>query len=319
MKKFLIIRFSSIGDIVLTTPVIRCLKEQGGGEVHFITKSAFKGILGQNPYIDKLITIDNEITEVLEELKKEEYDHIIDLHHNLRSLRLKKALGRPATAFPKLNFEKFLLTSLKINKMPDVHVVDRYFETVKKLGITNDGTGLDYFIPEKDVVDLNNYNLPNKYVVFAIGAQFATKRLPNEKIIEIIKQIDFPVVLLGGPTDFENAIEIKSQCEVIDLVGQVNINQSASIVQQAKKVITHDTGMMHIAVAFKKPIISIWGNTVPSLGMYPYYPNHPELYSIHEVNVKCRPCSKIGYQKCPKKHFKCMLEQDVNAIVDAIN
>lgn len=319
MKKYLIIRFSSIGDIVLTTPVIRCLKEQTDAEIHYITKSVFKKILSENPYIDKLITIDDEITEVLEDLKTENYDHVIDLHHNLRSLRLKKALKRPATSFPKLNVQKFLLTNFKIDRMPEVHIVDRYFEAVKAIGVVNDGKGLDYFIPEHDQVVLSDFNIPEKFVVFAIGAQYATKRLPANKIIEIIDSTELPVVLLGGPTDYDNAVIIKSHCTVIDLVGQININQSASIVQQATKVITHDTGIMHIAVAFKKPVISIWGNTVPALGMYPYYPEQKELYSIHEVDIKCRPCSKIGYQKCPKKHFKCMNDQDVLAITSAIN
>jgi ADP-heptose:LPS heptosyltransferase len=320
VKKYLIIRFSSIGDIVLTTPVIRCLKQQTNAEVHYITKAVFKEVLADNPHIDKLHTFENEITEILPDLKKENYDFIIDLHNNLRSLRLKKILKRPSAAFPKLNRQKFLLTNFKWDVLPDKHIVDRYFEAVKSLGVTSDIQGLDYFIPEKNRLNLESQSIPDDFIAFAIGAKFATKRLPNHKIIEVIQKTKSTVVLLGGPEDAHNAAEIKLACpHCISMVGKVSLSESASIIEHAKSVITHDTGLMHIAAAFKKPIVSIWGNTTPSLGMYPYLPSNPELYSIHEVNVKCRPCSKIGYEKCPKRHFKCMNEQNVEEIVKAVN
>jgi ADP-heptose:LPS heptosyltransferase len=319
MKKILIIRFSSIGDIVLTSPVIRCVKQQLDAEIHFITKDIYQSILADNPHIDKLILFKDDINEVVESMKTEQYDFVVDLHHNLRSLRLKKNLKRPSSSFPKVNVQKFLLTNFKIDRMPEAHIVDRYFKAAQQIGVFNDGNGLDYFIPENDRLDIKAYDIPEEYVAFAIGAQYATKRLPNEKIIEIIKGIKMPVVLLGGPSDEDNARFIQSKCDVIDLVGKININQSASVIQRAKKVISHDTGMMHIAVALKKQVISIWGNTTPNLGMYPYYPENRELFTIHEVDLKCRPCSKIGYQKCPKKHFNCMEQQDVEKIISTVN
>jgi ADP-heptose:LPS heptosyltransferase len=319
MKKILIIRFSSIGDIVLTSPVIRCVKQQLDAEIHFITKDIYQSILADNPHIDKLILFKDDINEVVESMKTEQYDFVVDLHHNLRSLRLKKNLKRPSSSFPKVNVQKFLLTNFKIDRMPEAHIVDRYFEATQQIGVVNDGNGLDYFIPENDRLDIKAYDIPEEYVAFAIGAQYATKRLPNEKIIEIIKGIKMPVVLLGGPSDEDNARFIQSKCDVIDLVGKININQSASVIQRAQKVISHDTGMMHIAVALKKQVISIWGNTTPNLGMYPYYPENRELFTIHEVDLQCRPCSKIGYQKCPKKHFNCMEQQDVEKIISTVN
>lgn len=320
MRKILIIRFSSIGDIVLTTPVIRCIKQQLNAEVHFITKSSYVGILTQNPHIDQLYLIENEITEVLTELKKENYDHVVDLHNNIRSLRLRKALGRPSSAFPKLNLSKWLLTNFKLNRMPDIHVVDRYFEAVKSLNVKNDGAGLDYFIDPDNKVDLKQFDINEPYVSFVIGAKFATKRLPQEKIIEIIQKIEGTIVLLGGKEDEDAAKDIHLACpQVVNLVGKLNLDQSASVVQQSKKIITHDTGLMHIASAFKKPIISIWGNTIPDLGMYPYLPSESQKAVIHEVDLKCRPCSKIGYDKCPKGHFKCMKLQDAEKIAQSIN
>ncbi|MFY9309007.1 MAG: glycosyltransferase family 9 protein [Bacteroidia bacterium] len=312
--KILIIRFSSIGDIVLTTPVVRCLKQQlPDVEVHCLTKKGFKGILENNPHISKIHTIEKDVKEVLPELKKENFDYVIDLHNNIRSAQVKVALGKPSPTFRKLNFKKWLLVNFKINKMPDLHLVDRYMLTVEELGVKNDFKGLDYFIPEQDAVDVSSLPKTHQegYIGFVIGAKHATKQLPVEKIISICKKLNQPVVLLGGKEDFENAKRIESAVGslIYNGCGKYNLNQSASLVKQAKKIITHDTGLMHIAAAFKKEIISVWGNTVPAFGFTPYLPGSGS--KIVEVkNLPCRPCSKIGYEKCPEGHFKCMLMID---------
>jgi ADP-heptose:LPS heptosyltransferase len=321
LKKILIIRFSSIGDIVLTSPIIRCLKNTyPDATIHYLTKQQYATIIANNPAVDKVYTIAKEIDEVITELKKEDYGFVVDLHHNLRTFRLKQKLGQPNATFPKLNPQKFLLTTFKWDKMPAIHVVDRYFKAVEKLGVSNDNKGLDFFISDQGNVNLEEYGIVSPYIAFSIGAQFATKRLPTEKIIELVSKINAPVVLLGAAADKENANAIKAQSQnVINLCGELSLEQSASVIQQAAKVVSHDTGLMHIASAFQKEIISIWGNTVPALGMYPYLPQDAAKYSIHEVKLSCRPCSKIGYQACPKKHFKCMENQDLDAIAEVVN
>lgn len=321
MKKYLIIRFSSIGDIVLTSPVIRCLKSTyPDAAIHFLTKKSYASIVNANPSVDKVYTIDKEIDEITTELKGEKYDFVIDLHHNLRTFRLKQKLSQPSATFSKLNVQKFLLTAFKWDKMPSLHVVDRYFKAVDKLGVKNDQKGLDFFITEADHVDISKHDIQTPFIAFSIGAQFATKRLTKEKMVELLSKISAPVVLLGGPGDTANGDYVKTHAKnVTNLCGELTLNQSASIIQQAAKVISHDTGLMHIASAFQKEIISIWGNTVPALGMYPYLPQENAKFSIHEVKLSCRPCSKIGYQACPKKHFKCMENQDLEAIAQAVN
>lgn len=310
--KVLIVRFSSIGDIVLTTPVIRCVKQQmeGDVEVHYVTKNKFKGILNHNPYLGKVYGIDKSVDEILGELKKEDYDYVIDLHQNIRSQKIKKKLSALSFTFNKLNWQKWLLVNFKINKLPHVHIVDRYLETLKAFGIVNDNRGLDYFIDPTDNVDIKT-SLPtifhNGYVGFVIGGTYATKRLPTHKIVEYCKTSKLPVVLLGGPEDKTTGEEIVQAVgeRLYNACGAFNLGQSASLVQQAHQIITHDTGLMHIAAAFKKDIISVWGNTVPEFGMYPYLPG--ENSKIAEVKpLSCRPCSKLGYNKCPKGHFKCM-------------
>lgn len=322
--KILVIRFSSIGDVVLTTSVVRCLKKQTNAEIHFITKEGFQTILKNNPYIDKLITIKSSIKEVEADLKKEQYDWVIDLHKNIRTLSLKNKLKVPSRSFPKLNKEKWLLVKFKINKMPKVNIVDRYFETVKHLGVFNDNLPNDFFIAQESKVNIpSTFGIKEKFIAIAIGAQFATKRLPLEKLKEVISKINLPIILVGGPTDTELATSIVEGFpakQILNACGSFSLQESASIVSQASVLLSNDTGLMHIAACFKTPIVSVWGNTVPELGMYPYLPNNSDLFSIHQVeNLSCRPCSKIGYKKCPKVHFNCMNLQDSSAIINDIN
>jgi ADP-heptose:LPS heptosyltransferase len=336
IKKILVMRFSSIGDIVLTTPVVRCLKMQLGAEVHFLTKKGFEKILLNNPNIDRVFSIEKKVSEIIEDLKAGNYDYVIDLHNNIRTWQVKNALGVKSYSFDKLNFEKWLIVNLKINRLPNTHIVDRYLATVKELGVVNDGQGLDYFIPKEDEVDIPKFfkeHFSSKgapqyfeqknekivpYIAFVIGAAHATKRLPVEKIIEICSGLNLPIFLLGGKEDkiIGDAIVMKSTHYVFNFCGILNLNQSASLVKQAHKVITHDTGLMHIAAAFNKNIIAVWGNTIPEFGMTAY----TEAVDNFEVKgLNCRPCSKIGHQECPKGHFDCMKKQDSEAIILSTN
>ncbi len=152
-----------------------------------------------------------------------------------------------------------------------------------------------------------------------IGARHATKQLPLSKLEEVCKQVSHPLVVLGGAEDRETGdiLEKHFHDKVFNACGKTSIGQSASLIRQSRAVITHDTGLMHIAAALRKKIISVWGNTVPEFGMYPYLPKGSTPFSIVEIkNLYCRPCSKIGYNKCPKKHFRCMMEIDPHIIAD---
>ena len=319
--KFLIIRFSSIGDIVLTTPVIRCLhKKFPEAEIHYLSKKAFATIIESNPYVNKVHVLKEDINDTIEELKEEDFDYIIDLHHNLRSFQIKKALKKiPSFSFDKLNIEKWIFVNFKMNVLPAKHIVERYMETVKSLGVKNDGLGLDYFIPEKDIVKQSDIPVSHShgYIGIVIGAAHNTKKLPVHKLKELCLKIDHPIILLGGKEDFVNAFEIASadKIKIYNACGKFNLNESADLVRRAKLIITHDTGLMHIAAAFKKKVISVWGNTVPSFGMYPYQ----TIYEIVDVKkLWCRPCSKIGYAKCPLGHFKCMEKISIDSIVEQV-
>jgi ADP-heptose:LPS heptosyltransferase len=320
LVKFLIIRFSSIGDIVLTTPVIRTLKNQvEGAEIHYLTKKTFAPVLVHNPYIDQLHLLDHSLNDAIKELKLVNFDYIIDLHHNLRTSIIKSRLNILAFSFNKLNIEKWLMVNFKVNRLPNLHIVDRYMKTTRLFDVQNDGKGLDYFIAPADEINFND--LPethrNGYVGFVIGAKHATKKLPSAKIVTIIQKLKLPMVLLGGKEDSEEGDYIQKQFGELcfNACGKYNLGQSASLVRQANVIITHDTGLMHIASVFKKKIISIWGNTIPEFGMYPYLP-HPDSQIIEIKGLQCRPCTKIGYESCPKKHFNCMKKIDEDNVIN---
>jgi ADP-heptose:LPS heptosyltransferase len=293
-------------------------------EIHFLTKEEYHSLLVASPYIDKIYLMDDGLSAILPKLKEENYDFIVDLHHNLRTLRMKARLGQKIHSFPKLNIEKWIMVNFKINNLPDEHIVDRYFDTVKGLKIKNDGKGLDYFIPKHDEVDLSYFPESHQkgYIGFVIGAKHFTKQFPVDKIISVCRKLNQPIILLGGKEDKAMGDKIKTAVGtmVYNSCGEFNINQSASLIKQARKIITNDTGLMHVAAAFNKEIISIWGNTIPEFGMSPYMPQAPANSTIMEVKyLKCRPCSKLGFKECPKGHFKCMNLIDEDEIVRLIS
>ncbi len=304
---------------MLTSPVVRCIRQSiPEAEIHYLTKTPFRSIVDNNPLIDKVHSFDQTLKEVLPALKSEKFDFVVDLHHNIRSLRIKLALGRPSGTFPKLNFKKWILVNFKKDLLPKIHIVDRYFEAVKSLGITNDGQGLDFFISVKEkVVPELTFGFPKEqYVALVVGAAHYTKRIPIEKLREICQRIDMPIVALGGKEDREIGELLANEfpTKVHHACGKCSLNQTASVLKNAKHVITSDTGLMHIAAAFQKPMTVLWGNTVPELGMYPYL-TETTWQSLEVKGLKCRPCSKIGFQQCPKGHFDCMMKQDISKIV----
>jgi ADP-heptose:LPS heptosyltransferase len=176
--KILVIRFSSIGDIVLTTPVVRALKSQlDEVEVHYATKARYRSIVEANPYVDKVLVLENSLWEFIEILRYEKYDWIIDLHNNLRTRIVKTMLGVKSRSFNKLNWEKWLMVNWNVNKLPATHIVDRYLETLKPFDIRPDALGLDFFIEDKDIVPQEwlPESHQKEYVAYAIGAQHNTK------------------------------------------------------------------------------------------------------------------------------------------------
>lgn len=311
-KKVLIIRFSSIGDIVVTSPIVRCVKHQWQSEIHYLTFDKNAHLVQFNPYIDKIHTISKDIDNAtIGTLKNEKYDLVVDLHKSLRSRLLLRKLRCKSVSFDKKNVQKWMLTQFHYDTLKDEHLVDRYFTALKPYGLDNDGKGLDFFIDPKAKVLLHDGYA--KFNVLVLGATYYTKRIPTQLARKIISASELPMVLIGGKDVVKQAKQLSDLSGVINQVGQLSIHESAYILNKSNRVYTGDTGMMHIAAALKKAITIFWGNTTPKFGLYPYYGTHSAAQELiqKEVQLNCRPCSKLGYNQCPKGHFKCMLNQEL--------
>lgn len=291
-------------------------------ELHFLTKAVNKTILSANPYVDQLHFLQKDLLTTIKLVNDEKFDLIIDLHNNLRSNIISFFCRVKSIRFNKINVAKWLKVNCKIDVLPKQHIVDRYFKALRTINIKNDNKGLDFFLEADNEFKHFFFNEP--YIVIAVGAKHFTKRIPAEKLLHLIKKINHRFVLLGDKNDVIAANIITKQFPVktLNLCGQINLQQSASVIKKSIAVVTGDTALMHIAAAFNKSIFSVWGNTIPQFGMHPYLIKNDNILPIKNLNIyennnlNCRPCSKIGYCKCPKNHFECMLNIDYNKLID---
>ena len=320
--KILIVRFSSLGDVVLSTPVPRLLRgKYPDSVIHFITKKEYCSVYYNNKSVDKVIEFNNNLYETILNLRREKYDLVIDLHNNLRSNFLKLFLIKPHLTYNKQFFRRWIYTNFKILTNID-HISTSYVNTLSKLDIFDDGKGLDFNVDKKEITKLNNYPLDfSKCSAVVIGAKHFTKRLPEKKIIELCDKINGPVALIGGKQEMEIAENIEiffnssntldndirnklnKKTIIYNFCGKLSIQGSAGIIKLSKNVFTHDTGFMHIASALDKKIFVVFGSTHHNLGFYPY---QTSFSVIENKSLHCRPCTKIGLASCPVKHFKCM-------------
>ncbi len=317
--KLLFVRFSSIGDIVLTSTAIRCAKQQlPGVEIHFLTKKSMRVVTEANPFIDQFHYLDGNFPSLIKQLKKEQFDYIIDLHKNLRTFRLRLALGVPTLSYNKANVAKFLLTKFGYNCMPKRHIVLRNVDSLAPLGVKYDGKGLDYFIPSNTIEPVIPVDFQEKYLAFVIGATYFTKKMPTAKIIDLLGKVDAKIILIGGKAEqAEGELIAKAFPEKVwNTCGMFNLHQSALLVKKATLVMAHDTGLMHISCAFSKNLIMLWGGTAPPLQFYPFYPDQSNIFKYDALvkGLTCQPCSHFGLKKCPKGHFNCMNLQDLPKI-----
>ncbi len=328
--KFLLISLGGMGKTVLTTPVIRCLKQQlVDAEIHYLTLPVNKIILEHNPYLDQLHVLENNMEQMTGMLKEIQFDQVIDLHADAISKLIAKEIQLPIQTYRKLKFQTTIFTTLKWNLMPrNLHLVDRFMETVLPFGVENDGKGLDYFIPQKDEVRIHDIPASHQlgYIAMVIGSSKFTKRMTPTKIREFCRAIDHPVMLLGGREEYQAAEAIASfdPVKVYNACGKFNLNESADLLRKSKLVISNDTGLMQIAAALKKPLIVTWGSTTPSLNATPYYGTHywqlnQKPFDNIQVNkLWCRPCTTNGRSACPLGHFKCMKNMPMDILLSKV-
>jgi len=305
LKKILIIRLSSMGDILLTTPLIRSIKRQNPEvQIDFVIKEEFIELVKNNPNLTDIHVYSKQSFEkqiLINTLISNNYEIVIDLQNNIRSKEITKQMQCQTFLFKKNDVKKFLLVNFKINRLKNAPPIPvRYAEAA---GINLDGEGLDIFT---DNVADSSLNLNEKYIGLCPGAKHFSKRWPKEYYIELGKQLEnsgYKVVLFSGLNEEELISEIANQLSSpLSLCGD-SILQSAADMKMCKAIYTNDSGAMHLACAVKVPVIAFFGSTVKEFGFFPYKANSIEL---DVENLPCRPCTHIGRKSCPLIHFKCM-------------
>lgn len=331
--KILIIRLSSLGDVLLTTPVLRCLKQQlNNAELHYLTKESASSLLLDNPYLSKVWSLDvsskSLVKSTINSLRNEHFDYVVDLHNNWRSRRIRRAMHCKCLVYNKENLHKFLFILTKHNFMSGRHVVQRYLDAVKPLGVNDDGLGMDLSLPPIfDVEKLKGESvghtclgelLQRPYAVVAFGAQHATKCIPPDKLKLLCYSIHIPVVLLGDEKDRRLLQNwgVSFDNRVYNFCGRTGLLMSAAIIKHAAVVVSADSAMMHVAAAMQRPTVAIFGATDPALGFTPFRTVHVDCVVD---DLRCHPCSRQGGPKCPKGHFNCMHLQQWQQIALAAN
>ena len=319
-KHILIVRLSSLGDILLTTPLIRSLKKQNPNlQIDLLIRSEYSDLLKANPYISSLHLFsreDQENKKLKIKLMEMKYDCIIDLQNNLRSKLFLNNLTGEVLTFNKKRFEKVLLVHLKINLLKEVSQIPiRYAETIPDFQL--DDEGLDMFLPE----NITSRIPPGQNVIgLCPGARHFTKRWQKENFIQLGKMLiekGFSVALFGGKSDRELCEEISKEIPgSVNLPTEDDILQLATDMQQCKAIVCNDSGLMHAACAVKIPVVAIYGSTVREFGFTPYGCKN---IILENNSLTCRPCSHIGKKKCPQKHFRCMLELTPAQAFESIN
>ena len=308
--KILVIRLSAMGDIVLTTPVIRALNQQLKAKIDFLTKPQYVSLLEGNTYINRIFSLNDKV----DFLQKNKYDYVVDLQNNLRSWKIRNKIQTKSFVFNKKSLRRYLLIYFGIDLLKN-HVVDRYFATVASLNVVNDNQGLDFNVSSSIKPE---FNTSQSYIAWCIGGTHNPKKLSAKQITQVVSKLKIPVVLLGGNNDLDIAEEIINNVEcksVYNFCGKLSVQESSYLIKKSMMLLTNDTGMMHIASALKMPIISFWGCTKPSLGFTPYMTDPSSIKIISKRSAK--PCSKHG-RHCKYGKNGCIKEIDPQLIYDSV-
>jgi lipopolysaccharide heptosyltransferase II len=319
--RILILRLSSIGDIILTSAFLRQVKDRyKDAEIDFVVKEQYLDLVKNNPNLDNIFTLHktgtvNALNNLRKTIEKNQYDFIFDLHNNLRTRGLLKNFKENKISRIKKNkIKRAILVEFKINLFKQIiSIPQRYLKTGQKFDIKDDNKGLELFFDEKTEQSVEKKVLGKlnngAFIAVGPGASFFTKQWPTnyfQEWIEIfLKERKEKILLLGGQDAEDKFSKLDINDRVINLIGKTTLLESAYIIKKAKALLSNDSGLMHMATAVQTPVAAIFGSTVEELGFAPF---RSKNLIIQNESLWCRPCSHIGKNKCPLAHFKCMKE-----------
>ncbi len=340
-NKTLILRLSSIGDIILSSPLLRVFRKSVGNSarVDFVVRKEYAELVQFSHHLSIVHEYDvnsgyKGLQELGKQLRAEQYDLVIDIHDSIRTKYLRSVCkAKDVLVMDKRKLERWLMVNLKRNAYSDdLSVADRYIETVEELGIKNDNKGLEIFIPDSTLFEISGkmaklrLNQFEKVIGICPGSKHFTKRWQKEKFAEVAVRaaLEFKgkVLLFGGKEEREDcdfvAEEIRrrvSEQSVSNFAGEFTLLETAAAMEFCDVVVTNDSGLMHLAAAKQRKVVAVFGSTVKEFGFAPY---GTEAVVIENNGLDCRPCTHIGRKDCPKGHFKCMVDVSAVEVLTAV-
>ena len=312
----LLVRFSSIGDIILTTPIVRAIRARHpGARISYVVREDLADLLRHNPRIDRLITWPHRgpLGPLAALLKQESWTHRLDLHGSLRSRHLRLLVGGEWHGYPKHRLRRSLLIATKRARGGFLGpIVERYALAARDLDITLDDRPAEIFISVEAEQAAARFlaehalGRTRRLVALIPGAAHFTKRWPPEHWRALVDRLaaTTDIVILGGDAERElgdSMVEVGGGA-VANAAGRFTLLGSAALLRKAAAAVAGDTGLMHMANAVGTPVIALYGPGVEQFGFFPWQ----AAARVLERDLPCRPCSAHGSARCPLGHHLCL-------------
>ena len=324
MLRILCVRFSSIGDVLLTTPLVRALhRRHPDAELYFVTKQAMAPLVVENPHLTQVIELGakERIADLARRLRVLRPTHALDLHGSLRSTALRWLVPCRWSGYSKRKFARTTLIATKINIYgKPVPVAERYFEAARDLDVQPDGGPPEFFFAPAARAHMAHWLAevgldPKPFAVIAPGAAHTTKRWPIphwQALTDRLRQLGYGVVAVGGPQD--RALVDALGTRVINVAGEFTLQETGACLARAAVLVSGDTGVMHMASGVGTPVVALFGPTVEPFGFFPY----TKRATVLERDLSCRPCSAMGTERCPLGHHRCLQDILPDQVADAV-
>jgi heptosyltransferase-2 len=336
-ERILLLRLSAIGDVVLTSPLIRALRQRfPNARIDFVIKESFAELMAHNPRLDSVYRFDPAsgvpgLVQLGQQLRRQRYDVVLDLHRNFRTIILTRLCAAPRSGhYHKHVLRRWLFVKFKaatVQRIPPV--AQRYLQAAAFLNLPNDGANPELFWSAAHEAEAlrallqAGWKKERALLCLAPGAGYFTKRWPIEYFSEVARELagshkNFALAILGGEQDCELGRYLRehSRAEILDLTGKCSLLASAAIIKRSRLVLANDSGLMHIAEAVGTPVLALFGSTTRELG---FFPQRATSRVLEQLNLDCRPCSHLGYHACPARHFRCMKEITPQRVLDEID